>query len=162
MVSVIRIMLVDDFKPWRGILRSIVKPMEGCRVVAEAGDGVEAIEKAGLLRPDIVLLDIGLPRLNGIEAAPRIRRISPGSKIVFLTQEHDSDLRAAAFAAGADGYLLKTMVLSELRHTIDAALKTPSRHSAEATSNSLCGSGSEISRTFWTRPQFSPESDQRG
>jgi DNA-binding NarL/FixJ family response regulator len=127
MVPVIRILLVDDFKPWRAALRSMVEAMEGFRVVSEAGNGLEAIEKAGQLRPNIVLLDIGLPQLNGIEAAPRIRRASPGSKIIFLTQEHDSDIRAAAFATGAEAFLLKSSVVRELRHALDAARQIPTR-----------------------------------
>jgi DNA-binding NarL/FixJ family response regulator len=94
--------------------------MENFRIVAEACDGLEAIAKAGKILPDIVLLDIGLPLLNGIDAAPRIRRASPASKIIFLTQEQDSDVRTAAFAAGAERYLLKSRVVAELRHTIDA------------------------------------------
>lgn len=127
-MSAVRVMLVDDFKQWRATLRSIVEAVEDFRVVAEAGDGVEAIEKAGRRLPDIVLLDIGLPRLNGIEAAPRIRRTSPGSKIIFLTQEYDSDIRAAAFATGAEACLLKSQVVRELRRTIDSTRQIPSQH----------------------------------
>lgn len=128
MVAAIRIMVVDDFKLWRAMLRSMIEAIDGFRVVAEAADAVEAIEKAGRLLPDIVLLDIGLPLLNGIEAAPRIRRLSPDSKIIFLTQEHNSDVKAAAFAAGAEAYLLKSRVARELRRTIEAAQRIPSRH----------------------------------
>jgi DNA-binding NarL/FixJ family response regulator len=114
-------MLVDDFKQWRAILRSIIEAMEGFQIVAEAQDALEAIAKAGRLRPDIVLLDIGLPLLNGIEAAPKIRRASPDSKIIFVTQEYDPDVRAAALATGAEAYLLKSMNLAELGRTLDAA-----------------------------------------
>jgi DNA-binding NarL/FixJ family response regulator len=147
MVPAIRIMVVDDFKQWRATLRSIVEAVEGFRIVAEAGNAVEAIEKAGRLLPDIVLLDIGLPLLNGLEAAPRIRRASPGSKIIFLTQENDSDVRTAALATGAEGYVLKSKVVSELRRTIDAARQIPSRHlCAEVLHNSSLESGSEIFR----------------
>lgn len=130
MVPAIRVMVVDDFKQWRATLRSMIEAMEGFRVIAEAGDAVEAIEKAGRLLPDIVLLDIGLPLLNGIEAAPRILRTSPGSKIIFLTQELNSEVRAAAFAAGAEAYLLKSTVVRELGRTIDAARQIPSRRLA--------------------------------
>jgi DNA-binding NarL/FixJ family response regulator len=117
-----QIMLVDDFKPWRLKLRSILEAIPGVRVVGEASDAFEAIEKATQLLPDIVLLDIGMPLLNGLEAAPRIRRASPRSKIIFLTQEHDSEVRNAALAAGADGYLLKSRVAAELRPAINSAL----------------------------------------
>ena len=116
------IMIVDDFKEWRLRLRSFLELIPGFRVVAEAANGLEAVEKAAQWLPDIVLLDIGMPNLNGIEAAPRIRRVSPQSGIIFLTQEHDSDIRAAALAAGAAAYLLKSTPVSELRQTIEKSL----------------------------------------
>jgi len=116
------IMIVDDFKEWRLRLRSFLELIPGFRVVCEAADGLEAVEKAAQWLPDIVLLDIGLPLLNGIEAAPRIRRASPLSRIIFLTQEHDSDIRAAALASGAAAYLSKSTPVSELRHTIEESL----------------------------------------
>lgn len=118
----IQLMLVDDFKQWRATLRSILKSMEDVRVVGEAGDALEAIQKASELLPDVVLLDIGLPMVNGIEAVPRIRRASPASKIVFLSQEQDSDIRTAALATGADGYVLKSNAVAELGPAIAAAL----------------------------------------
>lgn len=116
------IMIVDDFKEWRLRLRSFLELIPGFRVVAEAANGFEAIEKAAQWLPDIVLLDIGMPILNGIEAAPRIRKESPQSGIIFLTQEHDSDIRAAALATGAAAYLLKSTPPWELQCTIESAL----------------------------------------
>lgn len=126
-MATIGIMLVDDFKPWRVTLRSILERMEDVRVVAEAGNALEAVEKAGKLLPDVVLLDIGLPLLNGIAAVPRIRRVSPDSKIVFLTQEQDRDIRTAALECGADGYVLKSNAVSELGSAIAASLMTNGR-----------------------------------
>lgn len=146
-MTAIRIMVVDDFKQWRAALRSIVEAIEGLRVVAEARNALEAIAKAGRLHPDIVLLDIGLPLLNGIEAAPKIRQASPGSKIIFLTQELDSDVRIAALAAGAEGYLLKSTVVSELRRTIDAATGLRPASCAEAPRNFFVESQGEVSAT---------------
>ena len=118
----IEIMIVDDYKEWRLRLRSFLELLPGFRVVGEAADGVEAVEKAAQLLPDIVLLDIGMPLLNGIEAAPRIRRASPESGIIFLTQEHDSDIRAAALATGSAAYLLKSTPASELKRTIESVV----------------------------------------
>lgn len=126
-MSAIQLMVVDDFEPWRVKLRSILECMENVRVVGEAGDALEAIEKAGDLLPDVVLLDIGLPQLNGIEAIPRIRRASPASKIVLLTQEQDRDIRTAALSSGADGYLLKSNAVTELGPAIAASLLTAVR-----------------------------------
>jgi len=102
----------------------MLEAVPGYQVVAEAGDALEAVQKAAQLHPEIVLLDIGMPLLNGIEAAPRIRRASPHSKIVFVTQESDHDIRIAALATGAEGYLLKSRVASELIPAMDA-LVTP-------------------------------------
>ena len=79
------------------------------------------------LSPDLVLLDIGMPVLNGLEAAARIRRASSRTKIVFVTQDNDADLWRAALAAGAEGYVLKANAASELLPTITAALLNRSR-----------------------------------
>ncbi|HEX4921838.1 MAG TPA: response regulator transcription factor [Candidatus Bathyarchaeia archaeon] len=124
-----RILVVDDCKPWRLALRSLVHAISGARIVGEADDGLDAIEKARQLLPDLVLLDIGLPRLNGIAAARKIRDVSPDSRIIFLTQEEDSDVRIAALATGAAGYVLKTNVVSELCPTIQDAvtMRVPNR-----------------------------------
>jgi DNA-binding NarL/FixJ family response regulator len=119
-VSQAQILLVDDCKEWREKLRSMLEANPDYQVVAEAGDGLEAIHKAAELHPEIVLLDIGMPILNGIEAAARIRRASPHSKIVFVTQENDRDIRTAALATGAERYLLKSRVVSELIPAMDA------------------------------------------
>src|SRR5215469_4268237 len=118
----IKILVVDDFAQWRSMLRSLLEANSDFKVIAEARNGCEAIEKAGQLHPDVVLLDVGMPLLNGLEAAPRIRQVSPGSKIVFLTQLHDDDIRTAAFAMGADGYVLKSNMAGKLISAIQAAL----------------------------------------
>jgi DNA-binding NarL/FixJ family response regulator len=121
-VSQAQILVVDDCKEWRRTLRSLLEAIPDYQIVGEAGDGVEAVEKAAQLLPDIVLLDIGMPILNGIKVAPRIVRTSPNSKILFVTQESDSDVRTAALATGAKGYLLKSRVVPELIPAIDALL----------------------------------------
>ena len=122
----LQILLVDDCKEWRQTLCSILEAIPYYQVIGEAGDALEGIEKAAQLHPDIVLLDIGMPILNGIEAAPRIRRASPKSKVIFVTQESNRDVRAAALAAGGEEYLLKSRVASELIPAIDGLiLKVP-------------------------------------
>ena len=120
-MAVIEIMLVDDYKEWRLKLRSILESFPDCRIVGEACTALEAIRKAAHLRPDLILLDIGMPLVSGIEAAPIIRRASPESKIIFVTQEDDSEVRAAALATGAEAYLLKSSALTELRSAINQA-----------------------------------------
>jgi CheY-like chemotaxis protein len=91
--------------------------------IVEASDGEEAIELAQTLQPDLILLDIGLPKLNGIEAARRIRDLSPRSKIIFLSQESSVDIVQAAFSAGASGYVVKVDAGSELLTAVHVVLR---------------------------------------
>ncbi len=93
------------------------------QVICETSDGPEAVLKAEELKPDLIVLDIGLPKLNGIEAARRIRQLSPSSKIVFLSQNNDLDVVRAAFGTGAQGYVSKTDARSELLPAVDAVLR---------------------------------------
>ena len=86
-------------------------------------DGLEAVQKAEELRPDLIVLDIGLPKLNGIEAARRIRQVSPNSKIVFLTMDNSPDVAQAALSTGAQGYVHKARAQSDLLPAIDAVLR---------------------------------------
>ena len=116
-------MVVDDCSAWRLYLRALMEIIPGFEIVADAGDGLEAVEKATQLRPDILLLDIGLPFLNGIRAAEAIRVSSPDTKIFFVTQEQDEDIRNAALATGAEGYVVKSNAASELMMTVEAALR---------------------------------------
>ena len=93
------------------------------QVIAEASDGSEAVQKAEELKPDLIVLDIGLPKLNGIEAARRIRQLSPSSKIIFLSQNNDLDVVQAALDTGALGYVRKTDARRELLPAMDAVLR---------------------------------------
>src|SRR6267142_3749612 len=102
-----RIMVVDDFKDWRLTVCSILEQSQELLVVGEASDGAEAVQKAQELQPDLIVLDIGLPKLSGIEAAPRISELSPGSKILFLSQDNDAGTIQAALGTGACGYVHK-------------------------------------------------------
>jgi DNA-binding NarL/FixJ family response regulator len=82
--------------------------------VAEAGDGLEAVQRAKELQPDLIVLDIGLPNLDGLEAAKRIRQVAPAAKIIFLTNNSDEDVVRAALSDGAQGYVLKNDAAREL------------------------------------------------
>jgi CheY-like chemotaxis protein len=92
-------------------------------VVGEVSDGFEAVRKAQELQPDLIMLDIGLPGLNGIEAARQIRRLSPKSKIVFVSQESSADVVLEAFSVGAYGYVVKMEAGGELLAAVDAAVR---------------------------------------
>jgi DNA-binding NarL/FixJ family response regulator len=121
--SVLRLLVVDDFEPWRRFVRTMIQGIPDAVIVGEASDGREAIEKARKLRPDLVLLDIGLPFMNGIEVAREIGKISPESSIVFLTENPSSDVMEECFSAGASRYVVKSSAANDLIPAIKAALK---------------------------------------
>jgi DNA-binding NarL/FixJ family response regulator len=121
--SSIRILIADDFRGWRLQNRLLLQARSEWQVIAEASDGSEAVQKAEELKPDLILLDIGLPKLNGIEAALRIRQLSPSSKIIFLSVHNSLDVVQAALNAGAMGYVRKTDSLRELLPAVDAVLR---------------------------------------
>jgi DNA-binding NarL/FixJ family response regulator len=85
-------------------------------------DGLEAVQKAAALKPDLILLDIGLPIMNGIEAARQIRKVSPESKIVFLSQETSADVMEEALSTGASGYVVKSNTASQLLAVVEAVV----------------------------------------
>jgi DNA-binding NarL/FixJ family response regulator len=116
-------MVVDDFKDWRLKVCSILEQSQELLVVGEASDGAEAVQKAQELQPDLIVLDIGLPKLNGIEAAPRMSELSPGSRILFLSQDNDADSIQAALSAGACGYVHKLSAGTELLSAVAAVLQ---------------------------------------
>ena len=121
--SQVRILIVDDFAPWRRRLRTLLREPPHWAIVFEACDGIEAIEKAVELCPDVILLDVGMPRLNGIDAAKLIRTKCPDSVLLFITQNHDPEIRSAALeASGAKAYLRKTEAVVRLVPTIMMAL----------------------------------------
>jgi DNA-binding NarL/FixJ family response regulator len=105
---------VDDFDGWRGLVSSMIRKEPNWQVVGEAADGLQAVSKAEELKPDLIILDIGLPKLNGIEAVRRIRKLSPESKILMLSQESSADVVQEALSSGALGYIVKTDARTEL------------------------------------------------
>ena len=121
----VSILIADDSAEWRNRTRKILSTRSEWEIIAEACNGQEAVQLAGDLRPDIVLLDIGMPVLKGIEAAVIIRQACPESRIIFVTMHNDEDIRNAALESGAVGYVLKTEAAGELLRVIEAALQLP-------------------------------------
>jgi DNA-binding NarL/FixJ family response regulator len=121
--STIRILVVDDFEPWRRFVCSALQQQSGFRVIGEASSGRDAVQKAQSLQPDLIVLDIGLPMLNGIEAARRIRALSPQSKILFLSENRSWDIAEEALRTGAEGYLVKSDAAGELLSAVEAVLE---------------------------------------
>ena len=117
-----RILVCDDLSEWREQLRNILRARPEWQVICEACNGHEAVQMAAEFQPNVVLLDIGMPILNGLEAAEKIREAAPSSKLIFVTMNGDGDLKTAALATGAEAYLLKANAGHELLATIAAAL----------------------------------------
>jgi DNA-binding NarL/FixJ family response regulator len=121
--SPIRVLLVDDFKPWHGIISATLRKRPELQVIGQVFDGLNAVQQAQELQPDLILLDIGLPTLNGIEVARRIREVSPNSKILFVSENRSSDIAEEALRTGAGGYVVKSDVANELLPAIWAVLE---------------------------------------
>ena len=117
------VLLVDDFVQFRAAVSTLLRKKPELQIVAEASDGIEAVEQSRQLQPDLILLDIGLPKLNGIAAAQQIREVAPQSKIIFVTQETSADIMKEAIGLGVMGYVVKTRVESELLKAIDLVLE---------------------------------------
>ena len=121
--QVAQILIVEDFEPYRAFVASLLREKSSLRVICEVGDGLRAVEKAQELSPDLILLDIGLPGLNGIEAARQVLKLIPESKIIFLTQETSAEVVREALDVGARGYVVKSQAGSELLGAIEAVLQ---------------------------------------
>ena len=117
-----RVLIVDDFIPFRRYLRSMLDKEPELRVVGEASDGIEALQKVEDLQPDLVLLDVGLPQLNGIKVGRQVSRLAPHAKVLFLSQEFSFEIVQEAFRLGALGYVHKQRAANELLLAINAVL----------------------------------------
>ena len=122
-MSLVRILIVDDFDLWRGYLIARIQERPDLRIVGFASDGLQAVQKAEELQPDLILLDMMLPKLNGIEAARQIRRVAPDSKILFVSGEFELESVRAAFRVGGSGYVSKAEAATELFRGIEAVLR---------------------------------------
>ncbi len=122
-VSPVRILVVDDNAPFRQFIRSLLGMRAELQIVGEATDGLEAVRKAEELQPDLILLDVGLPYLNGFEAARRICKLALKSKIIFLSQESSADVVRGALSLGAKGYIAKANAASDLLAAVNAIVQ---------------------------------------
>jgi DNA-binding NarL/FixJ family response regulator len=117
-----RTLIVEDHEEFRRFLCLSLQEETQCQIIGEVSDGLEAIRQSEQLQPDLILLDIGLPVLNGFDAIRRILRISPNSKILFVTENSAPDVVLAAFKLGGHGYLLKSDA-AELTIAIETVLR---------------------------------------
>jgi DNA-binding NarL/FixJ family response regulator len=116
------VLIVDDYEPFRRVVRLILELKENLQIVGEASDGLEAVQRAKALRPDLVLLDIALPTLNGIQVARRLRDLVPDATILFVSVESSSDVVREALNVGGAGYVHKLHVARELLPAIETVL----------------------------------------
>jgi DNA-binding NarL/FixJ family response regulator len=119
MMGSLRLLVADDHDIVRNGVRTLLEEKPGWEVVAEAADGREAVEKAKLVRPDVTILDLNMPELNGLEAAREILR-SVSTKVLILTMCHSDQLIRQVLEAGAQGYLLKSDAAGDLVSAVDA------------------------------------------
>ncbi len=119
----IRVLLADDHTLVRAGIRGLLKDLENVEVVGEAGDGQEAMRLAEGLRPDIVLLDVGMPGLNGLEVAGRLATLDASMKVVILSMHTSEEYVLRAMRAGCAGYLLKGSAVSELEVAVRAVAR---------------------------------------
>jgi DNA-binding NarL/FixJ family response regulator len=121
--SSIRVLVAEDYKPWLRFISSELEKLSNLQPIGEVSDGEEAVQQAQKLQPDLILLDIGLPTINGIEAARRIREVSPASKILFVSETRSPEIAEEALNTGAGGYVLKSDAASDLLPAIKAVLE---------------------------------------
>ncbi len=122
-MSTIRVLLADDHRLMRAGLRALLKSLELVQVIAEAGTGHEAIQLAEQHQPDIVIMDIAMPELNGLEATARLVKLTPAPRIIILSMHANEEYVKRALQAGAAGYLLKGAEPAELELAIKAVMR---------------------------------------
>jgi DNA-binding NarL/FixJ family response regulator len=117
-----RTLIADDHERFRRFLCVMLQEETRCEVIGEAFDGLEAVQKAEDLQPDLILLDLGLPALNGMEVASRVRKLCPAAKILIVSQDSSPEIVAGALHIGAMGYLLKSDA-ANLTLAVDSVLQ---------------------------------------
>jgi DNA-binding NarL/FixJ family response regulator len=122
-MAAVSILIVDDHQPFRQIVRMALQSRTDFHVVAEAADGMEAVQAARTLQPDVILLDVNLPQLNGIEASKQIHKFAPHSKVLLVTQESSPSFVSQVFHFGVAGYVHKAHAYGELIPAIDSVLR---------------------------------------
>jgi len=122
LLSTIRALVVDDYEPWMNFVSAVLSTSPRFQVVGQAANGLTALQKVVELKPDLVVLDIGLPDISGIEVAQRIMELSPDVRILFLTENTAPEIVRAALLTGARAYVVKSLASRELMPALDALL----------------------------------------
>ncbi len=122
MLSNVRVLVVDDYAPWMNFVSAVLSATPQFQVVGQAANGLTALQKLAELNPDLVVLDIGLPDINGITVAQQIRDIAPNIRILFLTENTTPNVVRAALRTGAQGYVVKSSAARELLPALEALM----------------------------------------
>jgi DNA-binding NarL/FixJ family response regulator len=141
--SMTRVLVVDDFGPWQRQINAQLGEQPNLRIIGFAADGMEAIQKAEELQPDLILMDVSLPKLSGIEAARKIRKLVPRAKILFLSASPDPDVVRTAYCVGGSGYVLKSDTATALLPGIEAVVSGKQYLSRSLTEIRDLGEGEE-------------------
>lgn len=152
----IRVLLVDDHRLFRAGIRALLQGVADVDVVAEAADGREALRLMDVHRPDVVLMDIMMPNLNGLDAAARISRIFPGTRIVILSMNADEDSVLKALRAGAAGYLVKTADPAELGFALRAVARGEKFLSSAVSEHVVAACVNRVNREHTSLERLSP------
>ena len=144
-MPVVRILVVDDFGPWRRFISAAIEQEPHLHLIGEVSDGLEAVQKSKELKPDLILLDLGLPKLDGMAAARQIRTVSPKSKILFVTQESSAAVVSEAMELGA-GFVVKTDAGTELLAAVKAVMSGEQFLSSSAQSDTLEETSTELAQ----------------
>jgi DNA-binding NarL/FixJ family response regulator len=140
---------VDDYEPWRRFERLTLLAQQDLQIIGEAADGDEAIQKVVELQPEVILLDISLPGLNGIEAARQIAKVAPNSKILFVTETRSIEMAEEALSTGAAGFVIKSDAARELLPAIKTVLEGRRFVSASLAGHFLVATGLASQITSW-------------
>jgi DNA-binding NarL/FixJ family response regulator len=122
-MQILRILIVEDYEPFRRFVSLSLRHRADFQIIGEASDGLEAIQKAEELQPDLILLDLGLPTMDGIVVAKRARKVAPQAKLLFVSQESSSDVIRETFRLGAQGYVHKSRAQRDLLPAIEAVAR---------------------------------------
>jgi DNA-binding NarL/FixJ family response regulator len=115
--------VVDPFEPWRRFVVLILKENPQLQIIGVASDGLEAVQKAGELQPNLIVMEVSLPTLNGIDAARQIRTATPKCTILFLSRENDPEIARTALREGARGYVLKEDLVTDLAVAVETVIQ---------------------------------------
>lgn len=122
-MSIAKILIVDDFRHWHDFLLEVLESEKDFNIIGFASNGEDAVKKAAELEPDIILMDVSMPRMNGFEASNSIRSVSPNSRIVFVSEHRGPELIQTAFDVGGSGYVLKSDINIDLIPGMRAVLE---------------------------------------